>query len=90
MPRRSAVGAASKEYSYALAEEERDARIAAGAKLRSRPRLGQSGPLTGAQYSIRKEYAANAEGKARSAEKRSSLFSMELGWGKAPLEAPCL
>ena len=32
----------------------------AAAKLRNRPRLGQAGPLTGQQYSIRREYAASA------------------------------
>jgi hypothetical protein len=56
---RSRFGAASRKYSHSLTDEQQDARIAAGAKLRSRPRLGQSGPLTGQQYSIRREYAAN-------------------------------
>ena len=54
---RARLSAASKEYSYSLTEKQRVACIAAGAKLRSRPRLGQSGPLTGQQYSIRREYA---------------------------------
>jgi hypothetical protein len=40
-----------------LAEEEQDACIAAGAKLRSRSRLYQSGPLTGQQYWVRKDSA---------------------------------
>ena len=55
---RAQFGSASKRYSHSLTEEQREARIAAGAKLRSRPRLGQSGPLTGQQYSIRSDYAA--------------------------------
>jgi hypothetical protein len=65
---RARFGAASKDYSHSLTEEQRDACIAAGAKLRSRPRLNQSGPLTGQQYSIRKEYAENAEGRMENAE----------------------
>ena len=40
-----------------LAEEEQEACIAAGAKLRSRTRLYQSGPLTGQQYWVRKDSA---------------------------------
>ena len=66
---RARFGAASKHYSDSLTQEQRDALIAAGAKFRSRPRLAQSGPLTGQQYSIRKEYATNAEGRAPSAAK---------------------
>ena len=54
---RSRLSAAAKQYSYSLTEKRRDACIAAGAKLRSRPRLGQFGPLTGQQYSIRRQYA---------------------------------
>ena len=57
---RARFSAASKKYSHSLTEEQRQACIAAGAKLQSRPRLGQSGPLTGQQYSIRREYAAKA------------------------------
>ena len=61
---RARFAAASKKYSHAMEDDQRHACIAAGAKLHSRPRLGQSGPLTGQQYSIRKEYAAKAwEGK---------------------------
>jgi hypothetical protein len=51
------LSAASRKYSDSLTEKQRDACIAAGAKLRSRPPLGQSGPLTGQQYSIRRQYA---------------------------------
>lgn len=54
---RSRFGAASRRYSRSLTDEEREACIAAGAKLRSRPRLAQSGPLTGSQYWVRKDSA---------------------------------
>ena len=54
---RDRLRAASRKYSYSLTEKQQDARIAAGARLRSRPRLGQSGPLTGQQYSIHRQYA---------------------------------
>ena len=54
---RARFGVASRQYSQSLTDEQRAACIAAGAKLRSRPRLGQSGPLTGQQYSIRREMA---------------------------------
>ena len=57
---RTRFRAASKKYSHSMADDQRDACISAGAKLRTRPRLGQSGPLTGQQYSIRREYAAKA------------------------------
>jgi hypothetical protein len=43
-----------------LTQEERRACIAAGSKLRSRPRLGQSGPLNGQHYSIRRDYSTPA------------------------------
>ena len=58
---RARFGDASSKYSQSLTDAQQDARIAEGANLRSRPRLGQSGPLTGQQYSIRREYAAHAE-----------------------------
>ncbi len=54
---RARLSAASRKYSYALTQKRRNACIAAGAKLRSRPRLGQSGHLTGQHYSIRRQYA---------------------------------
>ena len=54
---RARLSAASRKYSYSLTEKQQNACIAAGAKRRSRPRLGQSGPLTGQQYSIRRQYA---------------------------------
>jgi len=54
---RARLSAASKKYGNSLTGKQQDACVAAGAKLRSRPRLGQSGPLTGQQYSIRRQYA---------------------------------
>jgi hypothetical protein len=62
---RARLSAASRKYSAGLTEEERAASIAAAAKQQSRPRLGQSGPLTGHQYSVRSDYAANAGGKVQ-------------------------
>ena len=58
---RTRFGAASRHYSQSLTQEQRQVCIAAGAKLRSRPRLAQSGPLTGQQYSIRQELAATPQ-----------------------------
>jgi hypothetical protein len=66
---RSRFGAASQKYSHSLTAEQRDDCMAAGAKLQSRPRLAQSGPLPGQQCSIRREYAANAAESTQSAEK---------------------
>jgi len=66
---RDRFGAASKKYSHSLTDEQRHACIAVGAKLRSRPRLGQSGPLTGQQYSISRECAPRAQERPRRAEK---------------------
>ena len=60
------LGAASHKYSAALTDQERDACIAAAVKRRSRPRLGQSGPLTGQQYSVHSEYATRTAGKVES------------------------
>ena len=65
---RDRFGAASKKYSHSLTDEQQDACIAEGAKLRSRRRLGQSGPLTGQQYSIRREYAANTNARLQQPE----------------------
>jgi hypothetical protein len=60
---RARLAAASRRYSSVLTQREMEAFIAAGATCRSSPRLGQSGPLTGQQYSVRREYAAHAAGK---------------------------
>ena len=50
---RARLGAASRKYSATLTDEQQDACIAAGAKRRSRPRLGQWGWLTGQQFWVR-------------------------------------
>ena len=46
---------ASRSYSRSLTQAQREACIAAGAKVRSRKRLGQCGPLTGQQYWVKGE-----------------------------------
>ena len=71
---RARFRAASSKYSQSLTDEQRDACIAEGAKLRSRPRMRQSGPLTGQQYSIRKEYAANPAARMRKAPATSKML----------------
>jgi hypothetical protein len=67
---RALLGAASRKYSHSLTAERRAACIAAGKKLRSRPRLGLSGPLTGQLYWVRQECAGRAEGRVQSAGKQ--------------------
>jgi hypothetical protein len=52
---RARLAAASKAYSDTLTDEQQYACIAEGAKRRTRPRLGQSGPETGHQYWVGKE-----------------------------------
>jgi hypothetical protein len=64
---RARFGDASSKYSQILTDEQRDSCTAEGTKLQSRPRLNQSGPLTGQQYSIRKEYAASPAARMRKA-----------------------
>jgi hypothetical protein len=59
---RKLLSAASKRYSAALTYEQQNACIAAGSKLRSRPRLGQWGYLTGQQYWVRQECKGKAPG----------------------------
>ena len=61
-PLRAAFGAASHAYSWELTEEERQESRAAGAKVRSRPRLAQSGRLSGQQYHVKRK-AAEARAK---------------------------
>jgi len=66
---RARLTTASRRYSRLLTEEQREACMAAGAKVQSRPRLGQSGPLTGQQYWVRKDAARGKVGvKAKKAE----------------------
>ena len=69
---RAAFGAASKAYSWALTEEQRQECRAAGAKVRSRPRLAQSGTLTGQQYSLQRKAAeARAEETAKAKSQKA-------------------
>ena len=69
---RARLAAASRKYSAGLTDQEQDACIAAGAKARSRRRLGQSGPLTGQQYSVRQ--GVRSECRRKSAEYRNSVL----------------
>jgi hypothetical protein len=64
---RARLGAASRRYSEGLPDGQQEACIAAGARLQSRPRLFQSGPLTGQQYWVRQECAREAAVGVRSA-----------------------
>ena len=74
---RARFGAASTKYSDSLTQAQRDACIAAGAKFRSRPRLAQSGPLTGQQYSIRLEYAANAAARMQKTQPTAKVPQLQ-------------
>ena len=65
---RKQFGAASKKYSQSLTEEQQDACIAAGAKLPCRPRLGDSGCLTGQQYWVHGECAAKVKRGVQNAQ----------------------
>ncbi len=69
---RARLAAASKSYNEVLTEEERRACIAEGAKRRTRPRLGQSGPQTGQQYWVGKECSEKPPGPAPQARKPKS------------------
>ena len=69
---RAHLAAASKAYNELLTEEQRQACIAAGARRRSRPRLGQSGLLTGQQYWVGKECSEKPPTPARRAGKAKS------------------
>jgi hypothetical protein len=61
------LGAASKRYSQGLTDGQQEGWIAAGARLQSRPRLIQSGPLTRQQHAVRQECATKAAVDARCA-----------------------
>ena len=65
---RKRLGSASRNYSQSLTDEQQDACIAAGAKRRSRPRLGQWGWLTGQQFWVGKECAGKAQRDIQKAE----------------------
>ena len=64
---RAALTAASKEWSHSrtLTEEERQACRIAGAKVKTRRRLGQGGTLTGQLYFVGKECAGRQNAKGR-------------------------
>ena len=62
---RARLAAASKAYSDTLTDAEQEACIAAGAKRRTRPRLGQSGPQTGHQYWVGKACSEKPPPSAR-------------------------
>jgi hypothetical protein len=62
---RGRLGAASRKYSAELPDHERDAWIVAGARRRSRPRLGQSGPFTGQQYFVQRENIVSTQGRVQ-------------------------
>ena len=66
------MAAASKAYNEVLTEEERKACIAEGAKRRTRPRLGQSGPQTGQQYWVGKKCSEKPPSPAPQARKPKS------------------
>jgi hypothetical protein len=61
---RAALSAASKVWSHSqqLTEEQRQDWRAAGAKVQSRPRLCQAGPLTGQQYFVGRNCARGRTG----------------------------
>jgi hypothetical protein len=65
---RKRLGTASRNYSQSLTHEQQDACIAAGAKRRSRPRLGHWGWLTGQQFWVGKECAGKTERSIQNAE----------------------
>ncbi len=63
---RKRLGDASRAYSAGLTDGQQDACIAAGSKVKTRPRFGQWGWLTGQQY-----YVARECKKAKRAEKNA-------------------
>jgi hypothetical protein len=69
---RARLAAASKSYNEALTDDQQDACIAAGAKRRTRPRLGQSGQQTGQQYWVGKECKETPPALTAKARKRKS------------------
>jgi len=69
---RAHLAAASKAYNEVLTDEQRAACIAAGARRQTRPRLGQSGPQTGQQYSVGKELSERPPKPAGRARKPRS------------------
>jgi hypothetical protein len=78
---RAAFGAASKAWSEnnTLTQEQRDAWYAEAAKIKSRPRLGQSGPLTAQQHIVGSNSLKERWGL--------QLLLEPPGWEKKKLEA---
>jgi rhamnose utilization protein RhaD (predicted bifunctional aldolase and dehydrogenase) len=62
---RARLAAASREYNEALTDDQQKACIAAGAKRQTRPRLAQSGTLTGQQNWVRQRCAGKTEVRAQ-------------------------
>lgn len=72
---RAAFGAASKTWSESpeLTEEQREAWRKEAAKVQSRPRLSQSGPLTGQQHYVGRRCAKGQIGREENAEGRGQM-----------------
>jgi hypothetical protein len=69
---RARLAAASTAYSEELTQEQQEACIAEGAKRQTKPRLEQSGPETGQQYSVGKACKENPPALAPNARKPKS------------------
>jgi hypothetical protein len=86
---RAAFAAASKAWSHSnqLTQEQRGAWYAAGAKIQSHPRLGQSGPLTGQQHFVGRNCAGAATREetlwepAKRAEEKAAVRTKNAGCG---------
>ena len=65
---RSRLGSVSRSYSATLTDDQQNACIAAGAKVRSRPRLGQWGWLTGQQYWVHNECPIKVQARVRNTQ----------------------
>ena len=87
---RARLSLASRQYSSLLTEQEVNACIAAAARLRTRPRLYQSGPLTGQQYWVRKECSRKVEvpQPQRVAMKYPSRDPVHQGFARSTWECP--
>ena len=83
---RAAFGGASHYWSHTLdfSEQERDAWEAAANQRQSRPRLGQSGPLTGQQHYVGRACAKPARRRSRPRQVRAPARG---GDGSSPLPA---
>ena len=74
---RARLGAASRKYNASLTDEQQNACLAAGAKRRSRPRLGQWGWLTGQQFWVSQECATKADAGAQNAERPTKALQTQ-------------